>query len=296
MRFHELSRSVSKASPLGAKEVAAKLENWGRTGEKHPSAAKTDINPAGFMRRLKPPPPSGPNSSATGKARSLIARVLYGLNLVRFRLPIEYWTRPVPYKLILALMTVALLARADAGAQQVGTNTAPGQTENYKLTLNSQLVVEQVVVKDKQGNFVNGLTAKDFTVTEDGVPQTIKFCDHQQFSNATGPLPPTPADDENITIYNKLTHTQIAPEPPESNKYKDKRLIALYFDMTALPPQDQMRALSAAETFVRTQMTAADLISILEFNGGSVAVLQDFTADRNRLLSILQTLVVGGIL
>ncbi len=63
--------------------------------------------------------------------------------------------------------------------------------------------------------------------------------------------------------------------------------------MTAMQPQDQMRALTAAETFVRTQMTAADLISILRFNGGSVDVLQDFTADRNRLLSILQTLIVG---
>ena len=40
-------------------------------------------------------------------------------------------------------------------------------------------------------------------------------------------------------------------------------------------------------------MTAADLVSILRFNGGSVDVLQDFTADRNRLLSILSTLIVG---
>ncbi len=64
--------------------------------------------------------------------------------------------------------------------------------------------------------------------------------------------------------------------------------------MSAMPPQDQMRALAAAaEHFVRKQMTAADLISILRFNGGSVDVLQDFTADRNRLLSILETLVVG---
>ncbi|MGH7880131.1 MAG: VWA domain-containing protein, partial [Candidatus Binataceae bacterium] len=75
--------------------------------------------------------------------------------------------------------------------------------------------------------------------------------------------------------------------------YKNHRLLALYFDMTALPPEDQMRALAAAETFVRTQMTAADLVSILRFAGGSVDVLQDFTADRNRLLSILQTLIVG---
>jgi VWFA-related protein len=189
-------------------------------------------------------------------------------------------------------LVLAALA-ASAAAQKIGSNTAPGQTETYKLTLNSQLVVEQVVVKDKKGEFVNGLTAKDFTVTEDGVPQTIKFCEHQQFSEAQEPLPPTPADDENITIYKKLARTQIAAETPESGKYKNRRLLALYFDMTAMNPQDQMRALTAAETFVRKEMTAADLISILRFNGGSVDVLQDFTADRNRLLSILATLIVG---
>jgi VWFA-related protein len=60
-----------------------------------------------------------------------------------------------------------------------------------------------------------------------------------------------------------------------------------------MKPEDQIRALSAAEKFVRTQMAPADLVSILRFAGGSVDVLQDFTADRNRLLSILQTLIVG---
>ena len=54
-----------------------------------------------------------------------------------------------------------------------------------------------------------------------------------------------------------------------------------------------MRALSAAEQFVRTQMTTVDLVSILRYQGGSVDILQDFTADRNRLLSILETMVVG---
>jgi VWFA-related protein len=191
------------------------------------------------------------------------------------------------------LLLTTLTVGVGAGAQKIGSNTAPDQTGNFKLTLNSQLVVETVVVKDKQGKFINGLTAKNFTVTEDGAPQTVKSCEHQQFSEAIDPLPPTRLDDENITIYKKLTHTQITPESPESNKYDDRRLLALYFDMTAMQPQDQMRALTAAEYFVRTQMTAADLVSILEFNGGSVDVLQDFTADRNRLLSILQTLIVG---
>ena len=191
------------------------------------------------------------------------------------------------------LLLTALVAGVGAGAQQIGANTAPGQTETFKLTLNSQLVIEAVVVKDKQGKFVSGLTAKNFTVTEDGVPQTIKFCEHQNFSGAVEPLPPTPADDENIKIYHKLTRTQFAPETSQGTKYKDHRLLALYFDMSAMPPQDQMRALAAAQNFVRKQMTSADLVSILRFNGGSVDVLQDFTADRNRLLSILETLVVG---
>ena len=190
---------------------------------------------------------------------------------------------------LLALITLS----AGVGAQMVGSNTAPGKTDTFKLTLNSQLVVETVVAKDKQSKFISGLTAKDFTVTEDGAPQTIKFCEHQQFSEEIEPLPPTPIDDENITIYKKLTRTQFSPSAPESNKYKDRRLLALYFDMPAMPPQDQMRALTAAENFIRKQMTAADLVSILRFNGGSVDVLQDFTADRNKLLSILQTLIVG---
>jgi VWFA-related protein len=193
----------------------------------------------------------------------------------------------------LMLATLGVGSGAGVLAQKIGSNTAPSQTETFKLTLNSQLVVEQVVVKDKKGGFVSGLTDKDFTVTEDGVPQSIKFCEHQQFSEAVEPLPPQPADDEVITVYKKLTRTQFAPEAPESNKYKDHRLLALYFDMTAMPPQDQMRALAAAENFIRKQMTAADLVSILRFNGGSVDVLQDFTADRNRLLSILETLIVG---
>src|SRR5579859_8198908 len=63
--------------------------------------------------------------------------------------------------------------------------------------------------------------------------------------------------------------------------------------MSAMRPADQMRALGAAEQFIRTQMTTADLVAIMRYNSASVEVLQDFTADRDRLLSILQTMIVG---
>src|SRR5688500_3720862 len=44
----------------------------------------------------------------------------------------------------------------------------------------SLLIVETVTVKDNAGNPIEGLTAKDFTITEDGEPQTISFVEFQR--------------------------------------------------------------------------------------------------------------------
>ncbi len=190
---------------------------------------------------------------------------------------------------IFLLATVAVSAMA----QQVGQNKQAGAPDTYTLSVKAQLVVETVVVKDKQGNFIEGLTAKDFALTEDGVAQTIRFCEHQDLSAGAAPLPVAPPGSEELKLYKRLTRSQVAPEALGSDRYKNRRLLALYFDMSAMRPADQLRALTAAEHFLRMQMTSADLISILRYSGGSVDVLQDFTADRNKLLSILQTLIVG---
>jgi len=192
-----------------------------------------------------------------------------------------------------AAIVLLLAAAAGSRPQQVGQNSVPGTTQSFTLKVQSNLVLEAVTVKDKQGNFVHGLTAKDFVLTEDGTPQTIRYCEWQNLAGTAKPLPLETPSDENITIYNRLVNTQIAPESMDDERYKDHRLLALYFDMSALSPPDEMRALGAAEQFIRTQLTTADLVSIMRYNGGSVDVLQDFTSDRNRLLSILETMVVG---
>jgi VWFA-related protein len=183
-------------------------------------------------------------------------------------------------------------ASATVGAQQIGQNKA-ADAPQVTLTVQSQLVVEAVVVKDKQGNFIHGLAAKDFTLTEDGVPQAVRFCEHQDLTENAKPLPASTRGKEDITVYNRLARTQIAPEAMGNERYKNRRLLALYFDMGNMAPADQMRALNAAEQFIRTQLTSVDLIAILRYQGASVDILQDFTADRNRLLSILETMVVG---
>lgn len=189
-------------------------------------------------------------------------------------------------------LLLAYVFAASATAQQIGQNRSPDAQDTYTMSVKVQLVVETVVVKDKQGNPIHGLTAKDFTVTEDNVPQTIKFCEHQDLTQAK-PLPQSKPRDENIKIYKELARTKIAPETIESQRYKNRRLLALYFDMSAMLPPDQLRALSAAEQFIRTQMTSVDLVAILRYDAGSVDVLQDFTNDRDRLLSILETMIVG---
>jgi len=189
------------------------------------------------------------------------------------------------------LIVTFLLCSLSATAQQVGQN-AP-ITANGQVTFRSstQLVVETVVVKDKNGKQVEGLTAKDFSVTEDGAPQTISFFEFQKLPEVPDAAPlPEPGRPK---LLEKLARTQISPEAPGNIRYSDRRLLALYFDLTAMPPADQLRALNAAKKFVRTKMTPSDLMAILSFSGGAVRVLEDFTADRDRLLSTIETMIVG---
>ncbi|HYP08545.1 MAG TPA: VWA domain-containing protein [Bryobacteraceae bacterium] len=172
---------------------------------------------------------------------------------------------------------------------QVGQNSQPGAPATFRST--TQLVVETVAVKDKDGRPIEGLTAKDFILTEDGVPQKIAFFEFQKL-NDSAPIAAIPAT-QRIQIVPRLSRTQITSYKPGDTQYRDRRLLALYFDLTAMPAPDQLRAFRAAKTFVRTQMTSNDLVAIMAFTSGSVQVLQDFTADRALLLTTIETLIVG---
>jgi VWFA-related protein len=174
-------------------------------------------------------------------------------------------------------------------AQQIGQNTAPtnGQTTFQTST---QLVIETVSVRDKSGAPVEGLSAGDFTITEDGASQSIRFFEYQKLPTDASPAAAPAA---RVEPFAKLPKTQIASERPGDIRYRDRRLLALYFDMSAMPPADQLRAFDAARKFIRTQMAPADLMSIMQYQGGAVEVLQDFTGDRDRLLRIVETLIVG---
>jgi VWFA-related protein len=159
----------------------------------------------------------------------------------------------------------------------------------------ARLIVQTVSVKDKDGRPIEGLTANDFVVSEDGEPQTISFVEFQR-------LPDRPADaradapaarEPAAVSVPSPTQGQIVVPPPGDTRYRDRRLLVLYFDLTAMPPGDQMRAYAAAQTFIDTQMQPTDLLAIMTFGGGAVRVKQDFTGDRGALREVIQTLIFG---
>ena len=56
---------------------------------------------------------------------------------------------------------------------------------------------------------------------------------------------------------------------------------------------DQLHALDAATAFVKKQMSKSDMMAIMQYTGTGVDVLQDFTDDKDKLLTIIATLVAG---
>ena len=189
------------------------------------------------------------------------------------------------------LLPALLLAQQPPARPGVQSQVQPA-TSNATFSTSTQLVVELVTVKDKSGKAIEGLHKEDFTVLEDGKPQTIRFFEFENVEEAAAAAP-VPAPLPPPSVLPELTQTEIAPERPGSVRYRDRRLLALYFDMKSMPVLDQLRALDAAQKFVRTDMSPADLVALMEYDGSAVEVLQDFTGDRERLQTVLATLIAG---
>ena len=165
------------------------------------------------------------------------------------------------------------------------------QQQPFTIRVDTQLVVETVVVKDKDGKNLEGLIDKDFTVTEDGVPQTISVFQFERLEDTPAPAPPAGAQQPAAEVVQPKIPTQITPPAPGDSRYRDRRLLVLFFDSMNVSPADQLRAFTAADKFIRTQMKTPDLVAIMSFAAGSVKVLQDFTNDQEALFAVLEKLI-----
>jgi len=165
------------------------------------------------------------------------------------------------------------------------------QQQPFTIRVDTQLVVETVVVKDKDGKNLEGLIDKDFTVTEDGVPQTISVFQFERLEDTPAPAPPAGAQQPAAEVVQPKIPTEITPPPPGDSRYRNRRLLVLFFDLMNVSPADQLRAFTAADKFIRTQMKTPDLVAIMSFAAGSVKVLQDFTNDQEALFAVLEKLI-----
>ena len=199
-------------------------------------------------------------------------------------------------------VVVWTLLLAALGAQSAAQQQPQRETPQATFRSTTRLVVQTVTVKDADGKVVEGLTAKDFTVTEDGQPQEIAFVEFQRMQNT--PLTPdavpttiaqaplTQADPP-VQAVTPTTLTQIAAPPSGDIRYQDRRLLVFYFDGSSMPLPDQVRAYSNALKYIDTQMTPSDLVAIMAFQNGAVSVKTDFTDDRNKLREVIQILTYG---
>ena len=195
----------------------------------------------------------------------------------------------------------ATLVLASLSAQQ--PQQQPPATPRPTFRIGTRLIVQTVTVKDKDGRAIEGLTADDFVVTEDGEPQTVSFVEFQRLGSADSTpqssvaLLGPPADTPRPSTPSAPPVTAGIAAPPAGDvrgaTYRDRRLLVLYFDLSATPPGDQMRAYAAARKFVDSQMTPSDMVAIMTFQGGAVRVKQDFTGDRARLQEVIQVLIFG---
>jgi VWFA-related protein len=127
------------------------------------------------------------------------------------------------------------------GAQQKPASP-PDQTTTFRTS--TSLVEVDVIVKDKDGRFVSGLTADDFEVFEEGQPQLI-----QHFYLVT----------ENPTSPGELRADAVLPRSPDQT---GRRVWVLVFDSEHLSSTLLARVKRSAMDFLNEQIRPGDLAGI----------------------------------
>ena len=167
------------------------------------------------------------------------------------------------------------------------------QPVDYTFRVQSDLVLVNVTVRDKNGNLVRGLKPEDFTILEDNKLQKVVSFDvenvdaiaNQDVAQAK-PLASSVSQVGNST-------GAATPAAGSPDQFKDRRLIVLFFDLSAMEPDEIDRAVTSAQHYVDTQMAPADLVSIVSL-GSALLVNQDFTSDHELLKKQLQAFNAGS--
>lgn len=193
-------------------------------------------------------------------------------------------TRPGRLLAALILLCAGPVCSAQTAApalQGTGGEQTPAQNQHggYTLTVNANIVLTNVIVRDKKtGAVIKGLKASDFTILENGKPQRVVSFDYQNVDQAAQLA-------EKTTVSGKasiadLLERNFAADPQQ---LRDHRLIVMFFDLSTLQDDDTDRAIEAAQKYISTQMQPADLVALVSFST-ALKMDQDFTSNKQALL------------
>src|SRR5438552_16268043 len=180
---------------------------------------------------------------------------------------------PLPRK-IFSIFTVAglwLQATAPVIAQQSG----PAGINESRIQVTSELVLVNVVAHDKRGNLVRDLKKTDFTLLEDGKKQEISTFDFENVDE----MATAGAAEATVSGVAGGTVLRAGKQAAPSLDARDRRLILLFFDFSAMEPEQIDRSVEAAKKFVSTKMLPADLMALVSL-ATNMHVDLDFTDDK----------------
>lgn len=145
---------------------------------------------------------------------------------------------------------------------------------NVKFTSRAELVLVPVVVKDKSGRFVGGLTVDDFTILENGQPQRISTLEEVKPSVGTVQRPRVAPGE-----YTNVVTAGSAP----------RRLTIIALDLVNTPFLDQARAREQLLKYLAGQVDANNLTALVVIKPKGIQVVHDFTGDPRALVAALKT-------
>ena len=181
---------------------------------------------------------------------------------------------------LLWLLAGLLLAPSDLGAQE-GT-TADDDVQPFVETVEVNVVNVEVVVTDKKGNHVTGLTRADFEIYEDGreVPITNFYAREIEAPATVGR--PIEAPTEKPPAAAGSAAGRPLPTLPA-----DQRLhLVVYVDNFNIRPLDRNRVLGKVRTFLYDNLRPDDLVMLVSYDR-SLKVERPFTTDVGSISKLL---------
>ena len=146
------------------------------------------------------------------------------------------------------------------------------------LRISTELVQVDVVVTDKAGKVVRGLTKDDFELSEKGKRQQISFFEFVEAGKSRRPG-------------DVAKQSDIDPSPQGLSEAEVKRIFGFIVDDLTIPYQDLVYVRQMLTNFVNNQMEPTDLVAIVRTVGGK-GLLQQFTSDKDLLRRAIAALTV----